>query len=133
MNQILLRAQVPLGCLDRRMAKHHLDLLKFGTGCPAEFGAGGTAATIIVPRGCDRAPWRTAESPRQQPPDTMPPRAAAGINCICATTARPTLLPSKHRTSGSAVKALPALPNLRDPARGVISLAHLIGWLAALP
>jgi hypothetical protein len=44
-NQILFGPQVTLRRLDGRVAKHHLDLLKFGTGCPAEFGAG--AASVV--------------------------------------------------------------------------------------
>src|ERR1039457_4332559 len=45
MDETLLGAEVPLGSLDTRMAKDHLDLLKFGAGCSAEFGAG--AASVV--------------------------------------------------------------------------------------
>jgi hypothetical protein len=39
MHQILLRSQVPLGGLHGGMAQEQLDLLKFGSGCSAEFRA----------------------------------------------------------------------------------------------
>ena len=44
-DQILLGAEVPLSRLDTRVAKQQLDLLKFGPGCSAEFGAG--AASVV--------------------------------------------------------------------------------------
>ena len=40
MDQVLLRAQVPLGRLDRRVAQEQLDLVKLAARCSAELGAG---------------------------------------------------------------------------------------------
>src|ERR1022692_1738834 len=67
MDEILLGAEVPLGSLDTRMAKHHLDLLKFGAGCSAEFGA--RAASVV--RRDARNPGSLRVGPEHLPYDLL--------------------------------------------------------------